>query len=102
MPLSNLVVDANSGSAQPAQAKVPRRFYLVSRLANGASVPPSPSQRKRSGPPPRFHKAGLRATELTRQLLAFSRRQLLQPSVVALSTVLRGMENMLRRLVREA
>jgi len=47
------------------------------------------------------HKAGMRATELTRQLLAFSRRQVLQPSVVDVGAILRGMEKMLRRLLRE-
>jgi signal transduction histidine kinase/ActR/RegA family two-component response regulator len=47
------------------------------------------------------HRAGLRATELTRQLLAFSRKQMLRPSVVDVSAVVRGVEKMLRRLVGE-
>ncbi len=47
------------------------------------------------------HKAGLRATELTRQLLAFSRRQLLQPVVLDLAQVLTGIEKMLRRVLGE-
>jgi len=45
--------------------------------------------------------AGLRATGLTRQLLAFSRRQVLQPKVVELGEIVAGMENMLRRLIGE-
>ena len=45
--------------------------------------------------------AGTRAVDLTRQLLAFSRKQVLQPRVVDLSEVVTGMENMLRRLIGE-
>jgi two-component system cell cycle sensor histidine kinase/response regulator CckA len=42
-----------------------------------------------------------RAASFTRQLLAFSRRQLLQPEVLDLNTVIAGMEMMVRRLVGE-
>jgi two-component system cell cycle sensor histidine kinase/response regulator CckA len=45
--------------------------------------------------------AGERAAALTRQLLAFSRRQLLQPSVVDLSQLTRDLEKMLSRLLPE-
>jgi signal transduction histidine kinase/ActR/RegA family two-component response regulator len=41
------------------------------------------------------------ATSLTRQLLAFSRKQLLAPKVVSLDTIVRGTENILRRLIGE-
>jgi PAS domain S-box-containing protein len=47
------------------------------------------------------HKAGLRATDLTRQLLAFSRQQLLQPVVLDLNQVVTGIEKMMGRLLRE-
>jgi two-component system cell cycle sensor histidine kinase/response regulator CckA len=42
-----------------------------------------------------------RAAAFTRQLLAFSRRQLLQPEVLELNGVITGMETMVRRLVGE-
>jgi nitrogen-specific signal transduction histidine kinase len=43
--------------------------------------------------------AGKRAVELTRQLLAFSRQQVLQPQLVDLGEVVRSMEKMLQRLL---
>ncbi len=46
--------------------------------------------------------AGRRASDLTRQLLAFSRQQVLQPRALDLSVVLSSMEKMLRRLLGEA
>jgi signal transduction histidine kinase/CheY-like chemotaxis protein len=46
-------------------------------------------------------RAGERARELTRQLLAFSRRQLLEPKLLDLNSVVGGMERMLGRLLGE-
>jgi signal transduction histidine kinase/CheY-like chemotaxis protein len=46
-------------------------------------------------------KAAERAAELTRQILAFSRKQLLQPKVVNLNDIVSGVTPSLRRLVRE-
>jgi signal transduction histidine kinase len=45
--------------------------------------------------------AGLHAAGLTRQLLAFSRRQLLRPTLVNLNEIVAETENMLRRLIGE-
>ena len=48
-----------------------------------------------------IQKAGERAASLTRQLLAFSRRQVLQPRVHDLNALVSGVEPMLRRLLLE-
>jgi two-component system, cell cycle sensor histidine kinase and response regulator CckA len=49
-----------------------------------------------------IERAGERATALTRQLLAFSRRQILQPRLLSVDDVVTGLIPMLRRLVGEA
>ncbi len=46
-------------------------------------------------------RAGSRAADVTRQLLAFTRQQLMHPEVLAINDVVRGMEKMLRHSLGE-
>ncbi|HVF59181.1 MAG TPA: ATP-binding protein [Thermoanaerobaculia bacterium] len=46
-----------------------------------------------------IQEAGLRASALTRELLAFARRQAMEPEVVDFNQVVSGVEKMLRRLI---
>jgi two-component system cell cycle sensor histidine kinase/response regulator CckA len=48
-----------------------------------------------------IEKAGIRAAGLTGQLLAFSRKQMLQPRILNLNEVLSEVEDMLRRVIGE-
>jgi PAS domain S-box-containing protein len=48
-----------------------------------------------------IQKAGLSAAGLTRQLLAFSRKEIIEPTLLDLNTVVAEMRPMLRRLIRE-
>jgi len=66
--------------------------FLLTRLAPG-----DPSRREVE----EIYKAGERAASLTRQLLAFGRRQVLRPKVLDLNALVSNMGRMLRRLISE-
>jgi len=61
-------------------------------------LPPGDSKR---GDVEEIRKASERAASLTRQLLAYSRRQMLQPEILDLNFVVGEMDKMLRRLIGE-
>ena len=61
-------------------------------------LPPDDSKARYVGD---IRDAGERAAALTRQLLAFSRKQLLEPRVLDLNDVVRDLDKMLRRLIGE-
>jgi PAS domain S-box-containing protein len=62
-----------------------------------AELPPGPAHEDLG----EIRNAATRAAGLTRQLLAFSRRQVLQPSVLNPNDIVRSLEKMLRRLIGE-
>ena len=61
-------------------------------------LPPGDASR---GDVEEIRKASERAAGLTRQLLAYSRRQMLQPEILDLNVVVADMDRMLRRLIGE-
>jgi signal transduction histidine kinase/ActR/RegA family two-component response regulator len=69
-----------------------RSDLLLHRLAPGDPVRPDIELIKATGE---------RAADLTRQLLAFSRKQMLQPKVLDLNVVVQGLARMLERLIGE-
>ncbi|HEV3437835.1 MAG TPA: PAS domain S-box protein [Gemmata sp.] len=62
------------------------------------SIPPGDSSRESLE---EIHKAGERSAELTRQLLAFSRQQVLAPRILNLNAVMANAEKLLRRAIGE-
>jgi len=60
-----------------------------------------PDDTKLRGHVDQIQKAAERAMALTRQLLAFSRKQTIQPGQLKLNHVIAGMEKLLRRLIGE-
>ena len=63
-----------------------------------AELPPEDSRRSDLE---EIHKAGTRGAGLTRQLLAFSRKQIVEPRPLDLNAVVEGMKPMLARLIGE-
>jgi two-component system, cell cycle sensor histidine kinase and response regulator CckA len=52
-------------------------------------------------PVEQIHKAGARAASLTRQLLVFSRKQVVEPKILDLNAIVKDTEKMLKRLIGE-
>jgi ABC-type branched-subunit amino acid transport system ATPase component len=46
-------------------------------------------------------KAAMRSTDITKQLLAFARKQTIEPKILDLNETVEGMLKMLRRLIGE-
>ena len=68
---------------------------------SGALLEALPAESAEHGQALGVRDAAQRATALTRQLLAFSRRQILRPTVVDVGEVVRRLEPLLRRALRE-
>jgi two-component system, cell cycle sensor histidine kinase and response regulator CckA len=111
----HLIDDTERRNAQE-QLRLAQRMESVGRLAGGIAhdfnnvltvIMGSAEMIRRRVPPdhPAHHsaedirKAATRAASLTRQLLAYSRQQVLQPRVLDLGAVVAEMEGMLRQLL---
>jgi PAS domain S-box-containing protein len=78
----NNLLTAIQGYSELSLAKLPREHFLRGNLEE-------------------IVRAGDRATALTRQLLAFGRKQVRRPKVIDLSSTVDAMQRMLRRLIGE-
>jgi len=116
--LAGVLIDLTAQRNMEEQLRVAQKMEAVGRLAGGvahdfnnlltvinsyaglAARGLEPTDRRWEGLN-EIRKAGERAAALTRQLLAFSRRQVLQPVVLDPNAVITGMEKMLVRLIGE-
>jgi len=73
---------------------------VINATADLAAADPDANERLR-GELRQIREAGERAAVLTRQLLAFSRKQILQPRILHLGTLVADMQAMLGRLIGE-
>ena len=117
--ISGVMVDVTEQRRAQKQLEMAQRLEAVGQLAGGIAhdfnnlllvinttaelamdeLPPTDGTRADLA---EIRQAGQRAASLTRQLLAFSRRQVLAPKVVGLNEVVRGLEQMLRRVLNES
>lgn len=110
--------DITERRALEAQFQQAQKMEAVGRLAGGvahdfnnllttvlgycemllADLPPGHSHRRDLL---QIQKAGVRGAGLTRQLLAFSRKQIIEPTVLSLNAIVTDMRTMLGRLIGE-
>jgi len=116
--VSSTIVDTTARKKMEEQLRLSQRMDALGRLAGGVahdfnnlltvilgnsdvvvdSLPPGhPAIQKLEI----IRKAGVSAADLTRQLLAFGRQQLVQPRILDLTDTLQKMEVLLRRLIGE-
>jgi two-component system cell cycle sensor histidine kinase/response regulator CckA len=116
--LCTISTDVTGGKLLEEQLRQAQKMEAIGRLAGGvahdfnnlltaiigysqivlASLGPNDLLRKEVD---EIQKAGKRASSLTSQLLAFSRRQILQPRVLDLNVIVSNTVKMLRRLIGE-
>jgi len=115
--MEGLLVDISERKLMEMQSQQARRMEAVGRLAGGIAHDfnnlltiikgYTELARRRAETPEaktdidRIEDASERAAALVRQLLAFSRRQVLQPKNLDLNSVVGGLEHLLRRLLGE-
>jgi PAS domain S-box-containing protein len=114
--VSAAIVDITARKKLEAQLRLSQRMEAIGRLAGGVAhdfnnlvtvilgccdvlsteLPPDhPSSRKVE----MVRKAGASAADLTRQLLAFGRKQILQPKIIEPKEIVNGVTSMLGRLI---
>jgi len=115
--MEGILVDISERKLMEMQSQQARRMEAVGRLAGGIAHDfnnlltiikgYTELARRRAETPElkndveRIEDASERAAALVRQLLAFSRKQVLQPKNLDLNGVVRGLEQLLRRLMGE-
>ena len=116
--MEGIIVDITERKMLENQLQQSRRMEAVGRLAGGIAhdfnnlltiiMGYVELVLQRSGVPPearadaqQIENAATRASTLVRQLLAFSRRQVLQPKILDLNAIVLGLEKLLSRLMDE-
>ena len=116
--MEGIIVDITERKQLETQLQQARRMEAIGRLAGGIAHDfnnlltiikgYAELAMKRPKVPPELHTdieriedASERASTLVRQLLAFSRRQVLQPKLVDLNSIVLGLDKLLRRLMDE-
>ena len=114
--VSAAIVDITARKKMEAQLRLSQRMEAIGRLAGGVAhdfnnlvtvilgccdglSSELPSDHPASRKVEMVRKAGASAADLTRQLLAFGRKQILQPKVIEPKEIVNGVANMLGRLI---